>query len=124
CFEQAEAEFARAGQRYARQIWLRNIGNIYLERRDYVRAGDIYRRALVIARELGDGPEMATVLNNLAMTSIETGDWESAERYNDESWQLKKKLTLSTEVYSITNSARIAAGRNDIERARHLFQSV
>jgi CHAT domain-containing protein/Tfp pilus assembly protein PilF len=124
CFEQAEAEFARAGQRYARQIWLRNIGNIYLERRDYVRAGDIYRRALAIARELGDEPSMATVLNNLAMTSIETGDWDSAEHYNDESWKLKKKLNLPTEIYSITNAARIAAGRNDFERSRHLFESV
>jgi CHAT domain-containing protein len=124
-FDQAEVAFASAGQPQSRQIWLGNLGNVYLDRHDYARAGDFYQKALAIARDLGDERWMATWLNNLALTSIEAGELDMAERYNNEARVLKKKLNNSAaEIYSVTNAARIAAGRNDLTGARSLFESV
>jgi len=80
---------------------------------------------LTIARDRADRPYTAKWLNDLAHTSIESGQLDAAEGYNDEALKINAKLHDKTEtLHNHITSARIAAGRKQFARAEELFQSV
>src|SRR5262245_19001750 len=90
-FQYAAARFENSN-RYEQQAWLGNIGTVYMDRREYELAASNYKRALDIARSLSSHSWVATWLSNLAAVAIETGNWESARRYNDEALEIKRRL--------------------------------
>lgn len=124
-YQDAEAGFERTGNRQDSQTCLGNIASIQYSRHQYGPAAADYLRALKIATELHARQSQAFWLNNLAKIAIETGDWNSAERYNNQAWALCKELPdHRLEAYSIANAGYIAAGRKDFRRAEPLFRSV
>ncbi|MES1262682.1 MAG: CHAT domain-containing protein [Acidobacteriota bacterium] len=116
-FQQAEERFRLTGNRSEEQRWLGSIGSCYLDRAflhpaDFKPAASYYLRALEIAKKTGNRGDSATWLTNLARISIEAGDLDAAERYNEEGRAVKRALGLRTaEYYSEMNAARIAIGR-------------
>ena len=124
-YEWAQAAFARTGNRFEQQTYIGNAGNLFLQAEDYAGAIASYTRALKIARALRDPVWTARWLSNLAGASIESGDWDAAEKYYNEARALKKNLGDKLyEPNSLINAARIAAGRNRLDESARLFREA
>jgi CHAT domain-containing protein/tetratricopeptide (TPR) repeat protein len=124
-FRDAAPKFELEGNRDDTQICLGNIASTYFSRHEYDAAAANYKRALDMATELGDRPSRGFWLGNLARISIATGDWNQAERYNNEAWAIwKDPPDPRAEAYSIFNAGYIADGKKDYVRAEQLFRSV
>jgi len=124
-FHDAELKFEATGNRTDSQICLGNIASTLYSRHEYDAAAAIYKRALDMAAKVGDRQSRANWLDNLARISIANGDWNQAERYNNEAWAIwRDPPDTRSEPYSIANAGRIAAGRKDFVRAEQLFRSL
>src|SRR5262249_26510362 len=94
-----------------------------LDREDNTGAIRNFGQALELARRLGDKSPAAAWLNDLAIASINLGDYDAADRYNREALQLKAELHESL-VFPRVNEARIAAGRHNSVEAEKLFRAI
>jgi CHAT domain-containing protein/Tfp pilus assembly protein PilF len=121
-FKKAAAQFANAGDPCSEQIWLGHSGNAFLNEENFPAAIERYTRALAMAAKCVDKPSSAKWLINLALASIEGGQLDDAERYNNQSLELHKDPRLK--LYNTVNSARIAAGRGQFAQAEELFRSL
>jgi CHAT domain-containing protein len=119
----AESRFRAVGNRYEQQICLGNIGNVLNDQSDFPAAADKYSAALAIARDYGDS-WTGTWLSDLAIASIGAGNFDNAERYNDEALLVKKRLPGSFDFQARVNRARITAGRNDLTGAERLYRTL
>jgi CHAT domain-containing protein len=72
---------------------LNNLGLVYLERRDYVRADEFLRRSLPIGERLygKDSYWVASELNNLGIVARQTKDYDRAERYYARALEIHEK---------------------------------
>jgi CHAT domain-containing protein len=72
---------------------LNNLGLVYLERRDYVRADEFLRRSLPIGEHLygKDSYWVASELNNLGIVARQTKDYDRAERYYARALEIHEK---------------------------------
>lgn len=121
--EEAARGFEQTGNRRDNQLCVGDMAGILLDRHQYQPAADMYRRALGLAVTLHDREHQASWLNNLAEIAIETGDWNSAERYNSQAWDLWKN-DGHWEYYSMVKAGKIATGRTDFTRADQLYRAV
>src|SRR5262249_25429836 len=60
----------------------------------------------------------------LAAANIEAGEWDEAERFNDEAKRLKTAGRGSGLVNNTLNAAQIAQGRGQLGEARRLFDQA
>lgn len=124
-FTDATDGLTKAGDMRGAQIWIGDSGNVYWDAKDLPAAIDRYKRALTIARDRVDRPYTAKWLNDLAHTSIESGQLDAAEGYNNEALKINGELDDKTEtLHNHVTSARIAVGRRQFALAEKLFQSV
>jgi CHAT domain-containing protein len=119
----AESAARQSGDRRDQQVWLGNIANVHLERDEFTDALEIYKRVLEITKALGDQSATATWLSDLATVSVNLGDFDAAERYNNEALYLQQKLKQRYIYYSRLNEALIAGGRKEFVRAEQLFRA-
>jgi CHAT domain-containing protein/Tfp pilus assembly protein PilF len=125
CFDVAEAEYAKVGNRFEAQIWYGNAGNVQLGSGDLQGAAASYRRALDIALELDAPVWEGRWLSNLATIAIERGEWDAAERYNNQARAAKERThDIQYEASSLINAGQIALGRGDTAGARAAFQDA
>jgi CHAT domain-containing protein/Tfp pilus assembly protein PilF len=120
----AETRFRSSGNRHEQQAWTGNIGNVLLDAENYSGAAQKYSEALAIARDLGAQYWIGTWLTNLAIASIEKGDFDNAERYNDEALRIRENLPAGLDFRSRMNRARILAGRNDAAGAEKSYRAL
>jgi len=131
-FEEAAARFAAAGNLCSEQIWLGDIGEVFLDAKEFPAARERTEQALKMAKGCSDKYYSTIWLNNLAQASIESGELDDAERFNADALALsredddksKEKGDKSEELHNRVNSAVIAAGRKQFDRAEELFRSV
>jgi len=124
-FEQSERAFAQTGNRFEQQIRLGDAGDVAFQAEDYQGAIRQYQSALAVSRGLQADLWTTLWLNNLARTCIELADWECAEKSNRESAEVQSRLpNAASKVYSLYNSARIAAGRKQFKEAEQLYQQA
>jgi predicted ATPase len=64
---------------------LLDLGGVLLDRGDARQAWDIFKEALMFARELGDTNFAAVLLGNLGVAARDTGDYVAARAYYEES---------------------------------------
>jgi CHAT domain-containing protein len=121
-FQQADAASGKAGSLGAQVQWRLSIGNIHLARRDYGSAERAYQSALEVAKSLRDEDSVAQCLENLALVSLETGQIDSAQRYNE---QVASSVHAhSDQVLSVVIRGRIEEVKHNHEGAREAFVSV
>lgn len=70
-----------------------SIGQSYLNLRMYDKAHDFFVRALGIARDCGTKPLECAALGNLAATSNDRGDFQSAIKYSEQLMQISRTLS-------------------------------
>ena len=121
-FQQADAASGKAGSLGAQIQWRLSIGNIHLARRDYGSAERAYQSALEVAKSLRDEDSVAQCLENLALVSLETGQIDSAQHYNE---QVASSVHAhSDQVLSVVIHGRIEELRHNHKEAREAFESV
>ena len=123
--EEAEAYARKIGDRYHEQRWVGNSGTVLYDQDDFKRAAEKFHRAIEIAKSLGPSEKDSTGwwYYNLASTSIDLGDFDAAERYNQEALRLRQAVGDSSDYYPRVNEAHIAAGRKD-SQAESLYRKL
>jgi predicted ATPase/class 3 adenylate cyclase len=119
--EIAEASADRRGSAIVKG----NLGNLFLERGDDVRAAQLYEEALASHRELGDVYGVAVSLASVALLALRQGDLDSAVATARESVVLSSSigdaLTLS---FTLSVTAAVALARDDPRVAARLCGAV
>jgi CHAT domain-containing protein/tetratricopeptide (TPR) repeat protein len=103
---------------------LGQLGNTYLLQQDFKNGASYVQRALQVAREAGISEDAALWAGNLAQAHIESGQWEEAERDNEEAKHLRASTRGGDTAYYALNSAYIAKGRRQLDVAEHLLEEL
>lgn len=124
-FQQAEAYARQIGNHFSEQLWIGNSGSVLYARGDFVHAAQKFKQAIEIAKSLGTNEKDSTGwwYYNLASTSIDLGDYDAAEKYNDEALKRRQALADQSDFYPRVNEAHIAAGRKG-PRAEELYRGL
>jgi CHAT domain-containing protein/predicted negative regulator of RcsB-dependent stress response len=124
-FQQAEAHARQAGDRYHEQLWIGDSGDVLHDRGDLQLAAKKYKQALDIAQSRDKDEKDLTGwwYYSLALVSIELGDFDAAEKYNQEARRLRQAIGDHSDFYPRVNEAHIAAGRKEL-RAEALYRGL
>jgi CHAT domain-containing protein/tetratricopeptide (TPR) repeat protein len=123
--QQAATTTLESGEKRDRQMSLGHIGGCYDALGRYPEARDYYERALKTASELQNRDWESYWLNRLASVSIETGDLDGAEGYNNRDLGIAAQLPDPLAAQRVRlNAARIARGRGQFPEAERLFRAI
>ena len=104
--------------------FLGQLGNTHILQGN-TREGLAYlQRAFNAARDAKLDADATLWAGNLATAYIDLGEWDVAERYNDEAKRLSAITRSGRPVYNTLNSAAIAAGRNRHDEATRLYEEA
>jgi tetratricopeptide (TPR) repeat protein len=117
-------EALRTGAPEDRHLALGHLGNISLDDADYSEAAKYYHQAAQEAKGR-DQYYYLRWLENLAEALIEQGDWNGAERSNNEALELEKNLNDSTGLaLALVNKGRIESSRGHPAEAEGVLREV
>jgi CHAT domain-containing protein len=102
------------------------FGNTCVLKGDVRRGLPYYQRALAIATESKLARDAEIWAGNLAAAYVELGEWDQAERFNEEARRFNdSSQTDSGDVaYYTLNSAQIAEGRGRLDQATRFFEDA
>jgi CHAT domain-containing protein/Tfp pilus assembly protein PilF len=124
-YEQARAGYAHTGDLLDEQILIGDSGTLLYDMYDYAGAAEAYRHALEIAGRIQNDDWASRWASSLAAVTAQLGDWDAAERYNNEAVALEGRLGVSRfEAMTLSTSGRIAAGRGQFREAERLFREA
>ena len=103
---------------------LGELGSTYFLKDDVVRALPYIERALAIATAAQVNEDAALWAKNLAAAHADLGQWDEAERFNDEARRLNPPNRADRLVWNTLYAADIAAGRGRLEEATRLFNEA
>jgi len=104
---------------------LTNIGKIFLNQGNYKDASDSFAQAYKLAKALDSPNDLGTLLDDLALSALGSGDSNTAESYNQQALAIfKTNQNDSEELRSLLTTATIADTRKDFERARPILDRV
>jgi CHAT domain-containing protein len=103
---------------------LGELGNSFLQSGDPKQALPYLRQALSVATEANLRADAAVWAGNLAAANIDIGEWNEAERFNDEAKRLKTATGTGKLVHNTLNAALIAQGRGRSADATRLFEEA
>jgi CHAT domain-containing protein len=124
-FQEAETHARQIGDRYGEELWIGDSGEVLYDRGDLPQAARKFQQALAIAKSRDKNEKDLTGwwYYNLASLSLDLGDFEAAERYNQEALRLRQAIANRSDYYPRLNEAHIAAGRKD-QRAEGLYRGL
>ena len=100
------------------------LGATHLLNGSYQQAVAYLRRALDVANSAGRVEDAARWADNLTTAHASLGQWDEAERMNQEARRLNERAGTRTFIYNTFHRAEIAVGRKQGDEARKLFESV
>ena len=121
-YQQKAIEIHRGGRQLDYAQALGELGSTHFLQGDAERGLPAWQEALRIARDAGLANEAVLWARNLAGAYAQRGDWDAAERYNDEATRLAPSQSGSRRAFALVTSAAIAAGRGRAEEAGGLFR--
>jgi CHAT domain-containing protein len=131
-FDKAIATYKRAievqereGLKPYLQASLGEVGNIYALQEEPSNALPYYQRALSLALEINNSSDASKWAGNLADQLTKLRRWDEAEKFNEQSRELKLQIHDTSSLLHIDlHEGIIAAGRGENEKAEKLFQKV
>jgi CHAT domain-containing protein len=111
----------KRGSRDDRGQALGELGRTYLIEGDPRRALPYLLGALEVARANRQDISTALWAGNAAEAEIELGDWDAAQRFNDEAVRIRTTSGTGRIIWNSLNAARIAEGRGRTEEAVNLY---
>ncbi|MDQ6678308.1 MAG: CHAT domain-containing protein [Acidobacteriota bacterium] len=121
---QSIAQLERTGDQLHLQRVLGETGHTYQQQGDGKQAAEYLERALRIARKIDRKGDAAIWAGNLAALHSELGEWDKAERFNQEAIRIKSGLHSRTQVYNALNAARISAGRGQFAQGERQYLEI
>ena len=121
-YQQKAIEIHRGGRQLDYAQALGELGSTYFLQGDADRGLPAWQEALRIASDAGLANEAVLWARNLAGAYAQRGDWDAAQRYNDEASRLAPSQSGSRRAFALVTSAAIAAGRGRAAEALALFQ--
>jgi CHAT domain-containing protein len=103
---------------------LAGLGNTFIMKGDARDALPFVRQAWTVAKESNLQADAALWAGNLASANIELGEWDEAERFNDEATHLKKASRTGNLVHNTLYAGQIAKGRGRLDEATRLFEEA
>jgi len=103
---------------------LGQLGNTYLLQQDFQEGNTYVQRAFEVARDAGITDDATLWAGNLAQAHIESGQWDQAERYNEEAKRLWTSTRRGDPAYYVLNSAYIAKGKRQFDVAEQLLEGL
>ena len=120
--EEAIRWFGPGELKSMRRDRLGETGRTYAVQGDMRRATEYFREALALARELGDSDEIRRWNNNLAGGLAALGEWDEAEKANQE--ELALATSAAAQAFAQLNAAGIAAGRRRFDDAIRAYKAA
>jgi CHAT domain-containing protein len=121
-FAEAEA-YAEAHQIVRVQpVWLANLANVYVTRREFQTALPFAQRAVAVSKDFGDNDMIAMSLDNLAQVLIELRRFDEARRANEEA--LAKHGKNGDVSLTLINLARLEHAAGDSTAALATLNKV
>jgi CHAT domain-containing protein/tetratricopeptide (TPR) repeat protein len=118
------AASVRAGVSHDVTLSLILRGNSHYYRSNFILASQWYRQAYAIARNSGDS-QTGIIAANLAAVALDSRDFASARRYNDEALLWKRRTHDSeAELHSLLLDGRIAFGMQQFAEAETPLKRV
>jgi tetratricopeptide (TPR) repeat protein len=111
----------RQGPRSYFQQALGELGGTYILQGDAARGLPYLERALSVASEAKLTADAALWGRDLAETYADLGQWDKAERFNEESKRLNPPNLANKLVWNTLTAGKIAAGRGQADDAVRLF---
>jgi len=103
---------------------LGELGHTFMQKGDSRLALPYLRQALEVATESNLQADAALWAGNLAAANVNLGEWDEAERFNDEAKRLKAASRSGNLFYNTLNAAQIAQGRGRLDEATRLFSEA
>jgi tetratricopeptide (TPR) repeat protein len=100
---------------------LGQLGTTFLLQGDPRQALPHLHQALEVSNESNLQADAALWAGNLASVNVELGDWDEADRFNEEAKRLKAASKTGDLVHNTLNAAKIAQGRGRLDEAAQLF---
>ena len=124
-YEEARGGFGKTGDLFDEQILTGNTGSLLLDAGNYTAAAAAFRQAYEIAHRVQNDDWAGRWAGSLAVVETQFGDWDSAERHNNEALALERRLHSSMfEAMELCTAGRIAAGRGNVPEAERLFREA
>jgi CHAT domain-containing protein len=124
-FLDAEQSAVRLGDQAAILNWLTTAGIVYQEGKNYSRATDSYRQALILAKEIKSQDDVVNALEDIAHSSIDEGKIGDAQEYLQQLEPLVQSNGNRLDALDVTFAqARIAASQHRAANAESLFLVV
>jgi CHAT domain-containing protein/Tfp pilus assembly protein PilF len=112
------------GSRRVYEQALGRLGTTYVEGNRQRMGLPYLQQALNVAKESGLTADAAVWAGNLASANIDLGEWEEAERFNEEARRLKAASRSTSLAHNTLYAAEIASGRGQLQQAVELFDEV
>jgi len=106
------------------ELALGQLGTTYLHQNNAPEGLEYLRRAFKAASDAKVAGDASLWAGNLAKGYIELGQWDEAERFNDEAKRLATANRGARISYTLEHSAAIAAGRGRFDDAARLYRDV
>jgi CHAT domain-containing protein len=112
------------GPRLSFEEALGQLGTTYLNQGNPHEGLRYLQRAFKVASDAKLTSDAALWAGNLSEVHIGLGQWDEAERFNEEAKRLSAVAPGGRPVYNTLSSAQIAAGRRRFEEATRLYEDV
>jgi CHAT domain-containing protein len=124
-FQDAERRAGTLGDTQGTLLWLSTTGYVLQDSGDWRRAGDAYRQALALSRQINSTDDIVNCLEDLAHISIELGDMKAADDYLRQLDPLVTDSGNRLDALDVTLArGRMAAARRQDQLAERLFRQV
>jgi CHAT domain-containing protein len=124
-FLDAEQSAVRLGDQAAILNWLTTAGIVYQQQKDYPRATESFRQALILARQIKSQDDIVNALEDIAHSSIDEGKIVDAEEYLRQLTPLVQSNGNRLDALDVTFArARIAAAQHQTANAESLFRVI
>ncbi|MEO8521240.1 MAG: CHAT domain-containing protein [Acidobacteriota bacterium] len=101
---------------------LAGLGNTFIMQGDARQGLPFLRQALELALEIKQPADAALWAGNIAAANVELGNWNEAERFNEQAKALKAASRTGQLAHNTLNAAQIAQGRGQFDQAASLFE--
>lgn len=123
-FEQAEKAAADLEDFGDEQIWLSDASYVYRDRGDLDRAAELGRKALALARKIGNKEEEVNALGDLASRETSSGDLKDAGAHLQEALRMETAGNRKPRPIFVLLQAELAAAQKDYAKAEGMFHTV
>jgi CHAT domain-containing protein len=123
-FLEAEKSAARLGDIRYELKWISNAASVYQDTGDLTRATQSYRQALDLARQIDSKEEIATLLGDLALVSVENDKLDEAGAYIDQVVPMVRDGGIRLSATVTLTQGMLAAARGQDRQAEAIFSAL